>query len=138
MTPPCAGTTENIVKLSRNKKSTIKLSGRPLLATSASGLQTCGLLHIIDRTNKLAFLVDTGAQISVLPPTWADSLRKQEGFMLSAVNVTEIATYGTCSLAFNLGLRRTFCWIFIIADIQKKNLGDEFLHHYGLLVDIAN
>ena len=47
-------------------------------------------------------------------------------------------TYGTCSLTLNLGLRRTFRWIFIIADVQKPLLGADFLHHFGLLVDIAN
>ena len=108
------------------------------MATDASGLQTCRLLHITDRTNRLTFLVDTGAQVSVVPPTRTDRLRKQEGFALSAVNGTAIATYGTRSLTLNLGLRRTFRWIFIIADVQKPLLGADFLHHFGLLVDIAN
>ena len=95
-------------------------------------------MHITDRTNKLTFLVDTGAQISVLPPTRSDRLRKQEGYTLSAVNGTAIATYGTRSLTLNLGLRRTFRWIFIIADVSKPLLGADFLHHFGLLVDIAH
>ena len=86
--------------------------------------------------NNLNFLVDTGAQVSVLPPTRVDHLRKQ-GFSLSAVNGTSIATYGTKSLTLNLGLRRTFCWIFIIADVHKPLLGADFLHHFGLLVDVA-
>ncbi len=68
------------------------------MATSGSGLYTCRLLHITDRSNHLTFLVDTGAQISVLPPTHTDRLRKQEGRNLSAVNGTGIATYGTHSL----------------------------------------
>ena len=118
--------------------STAKRPGRPLMATSASGLETCRLLHITDRINRLTFLVDTGAQVSVLPPTCTDDLRKQEGFTLSAVNGTAIATYGTRSLTLNLGLRRTFRWIFIIADVRKPLLGADFLHHFGLLVDIAN
>ena len=86
----------------------VKRSGQPLVATNASGRYTCRLLHITDRMNKLTFLVDTGAQVSVLPPTRTDRLRKQEGFTLSAVNGTAIATYGTRSLTLNLGLRRTF------------------------------
>ena len=84
------------------------------------------------------FLVDTGAQVSVLPPTRSDRLCKQAGYTLSAVNSTTIATYGTRSLTLNLGLRRTFCWIFIIADVSKPLLSADFLHHFGLLVDIAH
>ena len=76
---------------------TVKRAGQPLAATNVSGLGTCRLLHVTDRTNKLNFLVDTGAQVSVLPPTRSDRLRKQ-GLTLSAVNGTAIATYGTRSL----------------------------------------
>ena len=67
-----------------------------------------------------------------------DRLRKQEGYTLSAVNGTAIATYGTRSLTLNLGLRCTFRWIFIIADVSKPLLGADFLHHFGVLVDIAH
>lgn len=119
-------------------RSTVKQLGRQLEVTSASGLLTCRLLHITDRTNNLTFLVDTGAQVSVLPPTTADRLQKRVGFTLSAVNGTSIATYGTRSLTLNIGLRRTFRWIFIIADVHKPLLGADFLHHFGLLVDVAN
>ena len=41
------------------------------------------------------------------------------------------------SLTLNLGLRRTFRRIFIIADVHKPLLGADFLHHFGLLVDVA-
>ena len=84
--------------------------------------------------NNLNFLVDTGTQVSELPPTRADRLRKQEGFSLSAVNGM---SNGTRSLTLNLGLCRTFRWIFIITDVHKPLLGADFLHHFGLLVDVA-
>ena len=103
-----------------------------------SGLNPCRLLHITDQINKRTFLVDTGAQVSVLPPTRSNRLRKQEGYTLSTVNGSAIATYGTRLLTLNLGLRRTFRWIFIIADVSKPLLGADFLHHFGLLVDIAH
>ena len=118
--------------------STVKRPGRPLVRTSTSGLQMCRLLHITDHTNRLTFLVDTGAEVSVLPPTRTDRLRKQEGFTLSAVNGSAITKYSTRSLTLNLGLRRTFRRIFIIADVHKPLLGADFLHHFGLLVDMTN
>lgn len=83
----------------------------------------------------MTFLVDTGAQVSVIPPTHADR-SKIQGLSLSAVNRTAIATFGTRSLTLNLGLCQTFHWIFIIANIQQPLLGADFLHLFGLLVDL--
>ena len=116
----------------------VKRLGRPLMATSESGLYTCRLLHVTDRTNNVTFLVDTGAQVSVLPATRTDRLKKQEGRTLSAINGAAIETYGTRSLTLDLGLRRTFRWIFVIADVHKPLLGADFLHHFELLVDLTH
>ncbi len=38
----------------------------------------------------------------------------------------------------DLGLRRTFCWAFVIADVGRPILGADFLHHFNLLVDLTN
>ena len=35
-----------------------------------------------------------------------------------------------------MGLRRTFRWVFIIADVKNPILGADFLRHYNLLVDL--
>ena len=75
-------------------------------------------------------------QVSVLPPSRTDRLRPQDDFKLAAVNGSAIATYGKRSLTLNLGLRRTFRWIFIIANVRKPILGADFLQHFGLLVDL--
>lgn len=80
--------------------------------------------------------MDTGAEVSVLLPLPTDCTRPQVDFKLAAVNSLAIATYGKRSLTLYIGLRRTFRWIFIIADVQKPILGADFLQHFGLLVDI--
>nr|XP_050046717.1 uncharacterized protein LOC126543650 [Dermacentor andersoni] len=36
----------------------------------------------------------------------------------------------------NLGLRRAFLWIFLVADVRCAVIGADFLNNYGLLVDI--
>ena len=46
-----------------------------------------------------------------------------------------IATYGIQSLTFNLGLRRTFHWVFLVADVTTPIIGADFLRHFDLLVD---
>ena len=88
-------------------------------------------------TNK-HFLVDTGSEVSVIPPTVTDRRRSPDALSLTAVNNTSIRTYGQRSLTLNLGLRRSLPWIFIIADVQKPILGADFLRHYGLIVDLHN
>lgn len=54
------------------------------------------------------------------------------------INNTTIATYGTRSLTLDLGLRRTFRWIFIIADVRQPILGADFLCNFSLLVDVKH
>ena len=38
----------------------------------------------------------------------------------------------------DLGLCRSFQWLFIITDVKKAILGADFLQHYKLLVDVGN
>ena len=83
------------------------------------------------------FLVDTGADVSIIPPT-SHERKHPQPLQLEAVNHTPIPTYGTRSLTLNLGLRRTFRWAFIIADVHKPIIGADFLHHFNLLVDIKH
>ena len=115
-----------------------KPAGQQLAATSSAGHQPSRLFYIADRSTCLKFLVDTGAEVSAVPRSRAQRKYHQQGPSLQAVNNTTIATYGTCSLTLDLGLRRTFRWVFIIADISKPILGADFLKHYGLLVDMRS
>ena len=80
--------------------------------------------------------MDTGAEVSVLPPSGPPSSRQPTGYSLQAANHSSIATYGTRSLTLDLGLHRSFCWIFVIADVRHAILGADFLHHFGLSVDV--
>ena len=56
----------------------------------------------------------------------------------SLANSSKIATYGTRSLTLNLGLRRSFPWLFTLADVNHAIIGADFLRHYNLLVDLRN
>lgn len=57
---------------------------------------------------------------------------------MKAVNGSEIATFGVRSLTLNLGLRRTFRWVFVVADVKQPILGADFLHHFSLAVDMRH
>ena len=92
----------------------------------------------MDKSSGYRLLVDTGAEVSVLPPSRSDRKHAREGCNLLAVNGSAIATYGERSLTLDLGLRCTFRWVFIIANVQSAILGADFLRHYSLLVDMKH
>ena len=92
-------------------------------------------LFIHDRFTKHDFLVDTGAEVSVIPPSATDS-RHAVDYALQAANGSRIPTYGTRSVTVDFGLRRKFQWVFIIADVTSPIIGADFLAHFRLSVDL--
>ncbi|BHF61467.1 hypothetical protein SprV_0100444100 [Sparganum proliferum] len=105
-------------------------------ATVFSGYSGSGrTFYVCDIATRRRFLVDTGAQISVVPPTAADRRFPSRGLHLQAANCSPIPTFGSLSLTLNIGLRRSFTWIFVIADVPHAILGSDFLAEFDLLVD---
>ena len=107
------------------------------MATSVPGHHPCRLFYVTDCTSGLHFLVDTGAEVSIIPASVSDRTHHRNNFTLQAVNNT-IATYGNRLLTQNIGLRCAFQWVFIIADVKNPIIGADFLHTYSILVDIAH
>ena len=114
-----------------------KRLGHSLSAASAAGHSPSRLLFLHDKISGRRFLIDTGAEVSIIPPTTADRKHKPD-LGLRAVNGSSIPTYGTRSLTIDLGLRRMFRWIFVIADIRTPIIGADFLREYGLLVNLKH
>ena len=56
--------------------------------------------------------------------------------ILQATNGSRIATYGQQSLTLDLGLRRSFPWIFTIADVEIPILGADLLTQFSLTIDM--
>ncbi|CAH8562769.1 unnamed protein product [Dicrocoelium dendriticum] len=106
------------------------------MAAAVAGQVISRLLYVFDSTTKLHFLVDTGAEVSVLPRSLEKRPLQPAGPMLTAANQTKIATYGQKLLTLSLGLRRNFPFIFTIADVQKPIIGIDFLSKFGLVVDL--
>ena len=50
----------------------VKHPGRTLAATSATGTLPCRLFYVQDRTTGTQFLVDTGSEVCVVPPSSSD------------------------------------------------------------------
>ncbi|GFT12205.1 transposon Ty3-I Gag-Pol polyprotein, partial [Nephila pilipes] len=95
-------------------------------------------LYLSDRTSRSKYLIDTGADVSVIPLTTASQHLPPASLQLFAANGTVISTYGQQLVTLDLGLRRVFKWPFIIAAVSQPIIGADFLRHYGLLVDIRH
>ncbi|XP_078051638.1 uncharacterized protein LOC144477776, partial [Augochlora pura] len=94
-------------------------------------------LFVFDKETGLRFLVDTGADVSVLPAARRDR-QGTSGVPLYAANGTPIRTYGQRRLPLNLGLRREFAWPFVIAEVNQPIIGTDMLSHFHLLVDVRH
>lgn len=105
------------------------------LEAVATGYSHNGLLFLTDSVSKRQFLVDTGAEVSVLPATGLEKRSKQPGSSLLAANGSSISTYGTRKLSLNFA-SNTYHWDFVIADVARPLLGADFLRSNSLLVDV--
>lgn len=108
---------------------------RTLAAADACVPEQSHRLFITDKKTGLTFLVDTGANVSVLPKT-KGTKTKPLPLQLYAANNTLIPTYGERTLELDFNLRRPYKWKFIVAAVSKPILGADFLNHHNLLVDL--
>ncbi|GFV00834.1 hypothetical protein TNCV_1386491 [Trichonephila clavipes] len=93
-------------------------------------------LFLLDRKSGQKFLIDSGREICVIPPSPTMNKSPQSNFSLFAANNTKIPAYGMVRKELNLGLRRLFIWTFIIADVSSPIIGADFLKHFNLLIDL--
>ena len=113
-----------------------KHRGQPAVTASAAG-QRERLFYVWDRLSGTRFLVDTGAEISVLPATQQDRQSGKKGPLLVAANGSDIKTFGfrTIPLRFT---QRDFTWRFALAGASVALLGADFLRAHGLMVDLVH
>ncbi|KMQ86705.1 gag pol polyprotein [Lasius niger] len=119
----------------RNLEKTKKLDQPFRLETVGKGQQISNRLHVRDRISGQMFLVDTGADISLVP---ADSRikGKPSELKLFAANNMRIDTFGESFRELDLGVRRQIRWNFCIAAVPYAIIGADLLACYGLLVDL--
>ena len=95
-------------------------------------------LFIWDRRNKIRFLIDTGADVSVLPYKYHKSNCVKSNLFLSAANGANITTYGNKTIHVDLGLNKVFEFNFILADVEYPIIGADFLYKFDLVLNIRN
>ncbi len=90
------------------------------------------LIHLFDKISKLNFLVDTGAQRSILPH---QSTAPPTGPILNTADNTTIPAWGTRDLQLHIGSQH-FKFNFVLAKVSYPILGADFLSHFHLIVDV--
>lgn len=92
---------------------------------------------VVDKNSNQTFLVDTGADVSIVPA----NLHKPEissTAVLFAANGALINSFGSTTLSIDLNLGQTFSWDFVVADVNVSILGADFIRHFGLVIDLSN
>ena len=105
---------------------------------SSRSLSLSKLLYVADKHNKCNYLIDTGAEVSVLPKSCANRTSDTACLPLVAANNTTINTYGNFRRVVDAGLKQDYAWTFIVADVKQPIIGADFLIHYSLLVDLKS
>lgn len=119
-----AGITEHMARcteMPRTVHSAKKLSLPPISPATAAevGIPNSSRLFITEQHSKTQYLIDTGAVVSIIPPTNKERRKANNPYgqrcQLYAANRTPIQTYVQRNITLILGLRRKFQWPFVIA-----------------------
>lgn len=111
---------------------------QPTVAAADGNLTESRRLFIYDPLTKLKFLIDTGADISVVPYSSFKFAQEDTNKRLVAANGSAIKTYGNHRIKVNLGLRREFVHNFTVASVTRPIIGADFLAKFGIVVDLYN
>ena len=110
-----------------------------LAPAKTGGPPLAPLFFVTDSARSWRFLVDTGAQVSVLPPgalTHEDGLVvRRDAPRLEAANGSNIPLHGAIDATIRLG-SQSLPWTFLVADVSTPILGADFLSHHRLTVDM--
>ncbi|KAL5510849.1 hypothetical protein EMCRGX_G006458 [Ephydatia muelleri] len=112
-------------------------SGKEQAIVAMAASHNTGLFFLWDKISGRQFLVDTGAEISVIPATASDkrNTHDKQGPLLSAANGTTIKTYGSRIVPLQFA-SKGYKWSFTIADVSRPLLEADFLRANSLLVDL--
>lgn len=100
------------------------------------GQLTVNRLQLSDTNSGKIFLIDSGADVSVIPKQ-PHHRTVNNDVQLYAANGTVINTYGRELLAISMNSDKCLRWHFVVADVNQPIIGADFLAHHKLLIDLA-
>ena len=101
----------------------------PTVNTASAGDKN-KLFSLSDKKSGQRYLVDTGAQISIIPALHFDCFSHKLTHLLVAANGTSIKTYETRFVPLNFNQKNFQC-CFTVADIAHPLLGADFLQAHS-------
>ena len=113
-----------------------KLDAQSQMAVCENGKSA--RLFITDKKTKVRYLIDTGADVSVLPATYKDKQNGAKKFTLFTASGAPLPTYGERLVNLQLGLRRNYHWPFVLTTVSHPIIGADLLKFYNLIVDLRN
>ena len=84
-------------------------------------------LFIKEKSIGLTFLVDSGAEVSVLPSWFINKPQTQIMYDLAAANDSMIKTTGIYQILVDTGLSKKYVWTFIVVEMENPILGADLL-----------
>ena len=112
-----------------------KRSRQAVAAATVTNPPHSRLFFLFDNTNGLQFIVNTGAEISLIPPDPKQRYFKSSPVTLGATSNADIPTYDQRLITLDLGLGRQFSFVPTITQVHNSILGINFLKHPDILVD---
>ena len=107
-------------------------------AINSNNVHTTPLLHVRDATTGISFLIDTGAEVSIILPNQEDIQKHPHpNRSLVAANGSPIDTYGVKKLTLKIDGAQ-FTWTFRIAKAHTCILGADFMRTHLLVPDLVN
>jgi len=103
-------------------------------ATSAPTLTAC---FSVNNSRPVPFLIDTGASISIIPPTLCSTqLLSPSSVSLLSVDNRPLKVFGECQVTLsNKALRRRFTWDVVVAQVSQPIVGIDFLSAKNIIVN---
>jgi len=119
-----------------------------LISQGVNAVRPGRLVFVRDSITGVQFLADSGAVVSMLPPSSSPSTTASTSSSsstsplpsLTGVNGAPISTSGERRLRFALdfnGGQQPFAWDFVVGQVSFPILGADFLNKHRLLVDVA-
>ena len=103
------------------------------MATSSPGPYVSRLLFLVNRNRVVLFPCGYRGSVSIVRPSAAERKNRQE-YSLHAADNSAIVIFGERLLQLHLGLRRSFLWVFTLADTRYSILGVDCVRHFNLIV----
>ena len=92
---------------------------------------------VLDKLTRHQWLLDTGSQVSIWPPSPSTARFSLSKVRLAAANGTPIKAFGQQKRKIKIG-GESYTFVFLIVQVSKPILGLDFLQKFKMSMDLSN